>query len=109
RGQKHRRSKAIDGSDPSAARFDGRRRANSSKGRYSTWRKNFPADFLQMQEAEIALCHSWLKATHSSGSSTTRKNPFRVNSEASTVSTALRATSHRASATMLTAPSTIAI
>ena len=27
------------------------RRANSSKGRYSTWRQNFPADFLQMQEA----------------------------------------------------------
>ena len=34
-------AEAIDGSGPSAARFDGRRRANSSKGRYSTWRKEF--------------------------------------------------------------------
>jgi hypothetical protein len=25
---------------------------NSVKGPYSTWRKNFPVDFLQMQEAE---------------------------------------------------------
>jgi hypothetical protein len=49
------------------------------------------------------------RAPHSSGSSTSRKNPFSVNSAARTVKTPLRYTSHRASATMLTAPSTIAI
>jgi hypothetical protein len=43
---------AIDDCDPWAGLFDGRRRDNSSKGPYSTWRKNPPADFLQMQEAE---------------------------------------------------------
>jgi len=43
---------AIDDCDPWTAPADGGRRDNSSKGPYSTWRKNPPVDFLQMQEAE---------------------------------------------------------
>ncbi len=37
---------------PGEAPADGDRRDNSSKGPYSTWRKNPPVNFLQMQEAE---------------------------------------------------------
>ncbi len=53
-------AEAIDDCDPSTAPADGCRRDNSSKGPHSTQRKNPPVDFLQMQEAEIALCNSWL-------------------------------------------------
>jgi hypothetical protein len=45
-------AEAIDDCDPQTAPFYGGRRDNSSKGPYSTWRKNSPVDFLQMQEAE---------------------------------------------------------
>jgi hypothetical protein len=43
---------AIDDSDPWMAPADGCRRDNSSRGLYSTWRRNPPANFLQKQEAE---------------------------------------------------------
>jgi hypothetical protein len=51
-------AEAIDDCDPWTALFDGGRRDNSSKGPYSTLRKNPPEDFLQMQEAESrrAIC-----------------------------------------------------
>jgi hypothetical protein len=45
-------AKAIDDCDPQTAPADDGWRDNATKGPYSTWRKNPPADFLQMQEAE---------------------------------------------------------